>query len=178
MWPHNERYETATMRFAFLMGVAHSSRLPYRLRSNPNEGTADTRWIGSCVGSKDHRSRVVKRSYIHPSWERNLGSYHSPILLLNLSTNGATRMPYVWRGQRRNSQKQILWTYNFLWRNISILSMPSTSDEYKLLKISPGFGLGREPPVVITEEAGWLSESLILPLEMRLGGCQRASYCH
>jgi len=36
----------------------------------------------------------------------------------------------------------------------------------------------REPPIVIREEAGWLSESLPLSLERRLGGCQRASHCH
>jgi hypothetical protein len=36
----------------------------------------------------------------------------------------------------------------------------------------------REPYIVIRDEAVWLSESLILSLEMRLGGCQRALYCY
>jgi hypothetical protein len=36
----------------------------------------------------------------------------------------------------------------------------------------------REPTIVIREEAGWLSESLPLSLERRLGGCQRAYHCH
>ena len=35
----------------------------------------------------------------------------------------------------------------------------------------------REPPNVI-REAGWLSESLPLSLQRRLGGCQKASQCH
>jgi hypothetical protein len=179
MWLHNKRYETVTkpaMRFAHL-GVAHSSRLPYRPRSNPNEGAADTRWIGSCGNSKADRNTVVKRSYIHPCWELKLVSFHSPILLLYLSTNGATRLSYVWRGQPRNSQKQTLWTYNFLWRNGSIPSIPFTSDECKLLQLSSGFGLGRESPIVIREETGWTAESLPLSLE-GLGSWQRVSHCH
>jgi len=36
----------------------------------------------------------------------------------------------------------------------------------------------REPPIIIREEAGWLSESLPFSLEKRLGGCQRASHFH